>query len=270
MKRKELSTLLRTGAVLDAPEHLSDSAWQALLDGRVPESGLSEADEPLLEWYRPIVEAGGRLVIAQLGQSIDGFIASRTGDSCFVTGEADRTHLHRMRALVDAVVVGAQTVVADDCQLTVRAVTGRNPVRVVVDPTARVPRHSKVLTDGLAPTLWLVADDAQLPLPLADHVEVLRIGPVGKLSPQQVLGLLAARGLGRVLVEGGGVTVSDFLQARALDRLLITTAPLIIGDGIPGIRFSGTDALSGALAAPTRRMRFGGDLCTDFDFSVTD
>lgn len=268
MKRNEFSSTPQIRAVRDAPEHLSDSAWQTLLNGRMPESGFSETDGPLIEWYRPLVEAGDRLVIAQLGQSIDGFIASRTGDSCFVTGEADRIHLHRMRALVDAVVVGAQTVAADDCQLTVRAVTGRNPVRVIVDPTARIPRHSRILTDELAPTLWLVADDAQLPLPLADHVEVLRIGLVGKLSPQQVLGLLAARGLGRVLVEGGGVTVSDFLQARALDRLLITTAPLIIGDGIPGIRFSGTDALSGALSAPTRRMCFGEDLCTDFDFSA--
>ena len=122
-------------------------AWDLLVDGRLPEGALSPDEEDLVLRYGPLVDGNPALVIAQLGQSLDGFIASRTGDACFVTGEEDRKHLHRLRALVDAVVVGAGTVQADDCQLTVRAVSGQNPVRVVVDPHARIPHTTTVLTD---------------------------------------------------------------------------------------------------------------------------
>lgn len=248
---------------------LSESVWESLRKGAVPELALPTSDGPLIEWYRPLVEAGDRFVMAQLGQSVDGFIASRTGDACYVTGEEDRTHLHRLRALMDAVVVGAQTVSADDCQLTVRAVSGDNPTRVILDPKARVPETSNLLTDGAAPTLWIVTEEADVPESLADHVEVLRIPSATELTPAKVLELLAERGLTRVLIEGGGVTVSDFVQAGVLDRLMVTSAPLLIGDGVPGLRFTGTDKLSEALSAPTRRMGFGQDVCTDFDFSAT-
>ncbi|MFC0582461.1 RibD family protein [Micrococcoides hystricis] len=248
---------------------LSEPVWESLRNGSVPELALPTSDGPLIEWYRPLVEAGERLVIAQLGQSMDGFIASRTGDACFVTGEEDRTHLHRLRAIVDAVVVGAQTVSADDCQLTVRAVSGENPTRVILDPKARVPETSNLLTDGAAPTLWIVTEEAEIPSTLADHVEVVRVASAAELTPAKILQILAERGLTRVLIEGGGVTVSDFVQAQVLDRLMVTSAPVLIGDGVPGLRFSGTDKLSEALSAPTRRMGFGQDVCTDFDFSAT-
>ena len=137
----------------------SDDGWNELLAGRVPVTGV------LADRYGPLLAAGSRLVLAQLGQSIDGFIAARTGDACFVTGEADRAHLHRLRALVDAVVVGVGTVVADDCRLTVRAVEGPNPTRVILDPNARTPRDAQLFTDGDAPTLWFVADDQPAPMP---------------------------------------------------------------------------------------------------------
>ncbi|MFI7580141.1 dihydrofolate reductase family protein, partial [Kocuria kalidii] len=236
--------------------------WEALLAGRVP-PGRSPGTE-LVERYGPIVAHRGPLVLAQLGQSLDGFIASRTGHAEFVTGPEDRAHLHRLRALVDAVVVGVGTVVADDCRLTVRAVPGPHPTRVVLDPSARAPRDSAVLTDGAAPTLWVVGEDADVPAAPAPHVAVLRL-PVGAdgLAPSAVLEALAGRGLQRVLVEGGGRTVSRFLAAGTLHRLYLTTAPMLIGDGVPGIRFPGADHLSEALRAPVRRFVLGGDLCTE-------
>ena len=118
--------------------------------------GASPEAEALADLYLPLCLAGPRLTVAQLGQSVDGFIATRTGDADFVTGEEDRRHLHRLRALADAVVVGAGTAVSDDPQLTVRACAGTNPVRVVLDPRGRVPLERKVFTDGSAPTLWVV------------------------------------------------------------------------------------------------------------------
>lgn len=244
------------------------NAWDVLVSGHLPGGSLSTEEEALLLRYGPLVEAGPRLVIGQLGQSLDGFIASRTGDACFVTGEPDRKHLHRLRALVDAVLVGAGTVAADDCQLTVRAVTGNHPVRVVVDPQARIPRTAKVLTDASSRTLWLVGTDTAVPEPLAPHVSVHRLDSVRGFEPASILALLEGQGLGRVLVEGGGLTVSRFLHAGVLDRLYITSAPLLVGDGVPGIRFDGTDALSGALSAPVRRFVLGEDICTEFDFAA--
>lgn len=244
------------------------NAWDLLAGARVPTGPLTPQEEALVLRYGPLVEAGPRLVIGQLGQSLDGFIASRTGDACFVTGEADREHLHRLRALVDAVLVGAQTVAADDCQLTVRAVNGADPARVVVDPHARIPLTAKVLTDPRSRTLWLVGSDASVPASLAPHVSVHRLETSTGFEPAAILQYLADQGLGRVLIEGGGLTVSGFLHAGVLDRLYLTSAPLLLGDGVPGIRFDGADALSGALSAPVRRFVLGDDVCTEFDFSA--
>lgn len=251
----------------------AEQAWAEMLEGRVgPEHALTAEAQELVSRYGPLLAAGSQLVLAQLGQSADGFIAARTGDSNFVTGEADREHLHRLRALVNAVVVGVGTVAADDCRLTVRSVAGPNPVRVVLDPAGRMPTGSKLLRDGDATTLWCIGPDADTPAGLAGHVEILRLpvkatteGP--HFSPAVVLIALAERGLGRVLIEGGGRTVSEFLSAGVLDRLFLTIAPILIGDGVPGLRFCGSDKLSDALRAPSRRYLFGADTCMEFDLA---
>ena len=242
----------------------TDDGWSTLLDGAVPVTG------ELAERYGPIVAAGPSLVLAQLGQSIDGFIAARTGDARFVTGVADRAHLHRLRALVDAVVVGVRTVLADDCRLTVRAVPGPDPVRVILDPHARAPGDAHVFSVADAPTLWMVSADGPRPAAPASHVDVLqlpRAGLDGTFAPGDVVAALAERGLRRMLVEGGGVTVSRFLAAGVLDRLLVTTAPLLVGDGVPGLRFEGQDRLADALRAPSRRFLLGEDMCIDLDLA---
>ena len=90
----------------------------------------------------------------------------------------------------------------------------------------------------------------------------------GRFEPGAVLGMLRARGLGRVLVEGGGRTVSGFLASGVLDRLYLTTAPILVGDGIPGVRFAGADLLADALTASIRRFSLGRDQCTVFDFAA--
>lgn len=241
-------------------------SWSELLEGRVP-AATGEQD---VELYGPLVAAGPRLVIAQLGQSLDGFIASRSGDARFVTGPEDRARLHRMRALVDAVVVGAGTVVADDPRLTVRDVAGPNPVRVLLDPHARIQADAQVLQQSQAPTLWIVGDSASVPTELADHVSVLRLPGDGCAEPATVLDLLAERGLRRVLIEGGGRVVSSFVAAGVIDRLYLTTSALLIGDGVPGLRFDGRDQLADAVRGPSRRFRLGDDLCTEIVLNATD
>jgi 3,4-dihydroxy 2-butanone 4-phosphate synthase/GTP cyclohydrolase II len=243
-------------------------AWSELAAGRIPLGMLEPAEADLVDRYAPLVAAGPTLVLAQLGQSLDGFIAARTGDAQFVTSDEDREHLHRLRALVDAVVVGVGTLIADDCRLTVRAVHGRSPVRVLLDPSARAPRTASMFTDGDAPVLWCVAAHLPQPEPPAPHVQVVPLPAAdGLFPPSDVLAMLAGRGLGRVLVEGGGRTVSAFLAAQVLDRIFLTTAPLLIGDGVPGLRFTGTPKLSDALRAPARRFVLGPDVCFELDLA---
>jgi 3,4-dihydroxy 2-butanone 4-phosphate synthase/GTP cyclohydrolase II len=245
----------------------STDVWRELVAGRLPRTSTDAAGAALVERYAPLIGTGP-LVLAQLGQSLDGFIAARTGDAIFVTGDEDREHLHRLRALVDAVIVGVNTLVTDDCKLTVRACEGPSPVRVLLDPSGRAPRTATILSDGIAPVLWFVSDDAEVEPP-AEHIEVVRLTLVdGRFPPAAVLEALATRGYHRVLVEGGGRTVSEFLAAGVLDRIFVTTAPLLVGDGVPGLRFDGTDRLSDALRAPARRFTLGQDVCIELDLAA--
>eukprot|EP01041_Mallomonas_annulata_P020239 gene20239-39928_t len=113
----------------------------------------------LFALYKPLLDArlapgSSPWVVAQLGQSLDGFVATATGDSYYVNGPHCLLHLHRLRALCDAVLVGAGTVAIDNPQLTTRRVPGPQPVRVVMDPDARLDGGSRVFRDGMAPTLW--------------------------------------------------------------------------------------------------------------------
>ena len=250
--------------------HDLPDVWSELLHGRVPQRTVAGSEAVLLDRYGPLVATGRVITIAQLAQSSDGFIASRTGDANYVSGEEDREHLHRLRALVDAVVVGAQTVVADNPQLTTRAVSGPSPVRVIIDPRARIPRDARVLTDGSARTLWCVATEYRPATTLAPHVDLVSLPmTAGRIPPSDLLEMLRERGLGRVLVEGGGRTVSDFLSAGVLDRLYLTTAPILVGDGVPGLRFAGSDFVADALTASVQRFSLGQDICTVFDFAAT-
>ncbi|MFI5520775.1 RibD family protein [Streptomyces platensis] len=264
--------LLDTSAAWDLLRHIRTTD-EALAAGMVPDGdgGLRwgrpatpEAAE-LAGRYLPLCLAGPEVAFAQLGQSLDGFIATRTGDADFVTGAEDRCHLHRLRALSDAVLVGAGTAVADDPRLTVRACAGDNPVRVVLDPRGRVPRSSGVFTDGAARTLWVVGPDAA-PADPGAGVEVLVLPDAAAFAPERLLAALARRGLGRVLIEGGGVTVSRFLHERALHRLYVTVAPVLLGDGIPGLRFPGTPVMREAPRPPLRRALLGED--TLFEFAL--
>jgi riboflavin-specific deaminase-like protein len=207
------------------------------------------------------------MTIGHLGQSLDGFIATHSGDSQFVTGDDNIVHLHRMRALADAVVVGAGTVATDDPQLTVRHVAGPNPLRVVFDPGRRLASSFRVFSDDAGPALYIcsqtLVESGESRLGSATIVGVDCDDASGGVSA--ALQLLRARGCSRVFVEGGGVTVSAFLQADLLDRLQIAIAPVIIGDGRPAIRLAPHTRLSDCRRPRYRVFRMGGDVLFDCD-----
>lgn len=219
-------------------------------------------DAPLCALYGPLLAVPGRFVLGRIAQSLDGRIATTTGASRWISGPADIAHTHRLRALFDAVVVGARTVRADDPRLTTRAVEGPSPVRVVLDPDRRLDASFQVFRDG-PPTLLLCAEDAPGPDRLG-QAEVVRLPRAEQgLCLSALLDGLAARGLHRVFVEGGGITVSRFLAAGLFDRLHVTVAPLLLGDGVPAFRLPAALALD---AVPRFRWRvhlLGPDLLLD-------
>ncbi len=201
-------------------------------------------------------------VVAQSAQSLDGFLATRGGDGAGLSGAADHRHLHHLRGLADAVVVGAQTVVNDDPLLTVRLAAGSNPTRVLIDPHGRIPAAAQVLARPDAPTLWLTGPDVPGLPEAPSHLTQIRLG-AGPWSPDELLHELSERGLRRVLVEGGGRTVSSFLTAGALDRLFLTTVPVLLGDGVPGVRVPPVARVADAPRWPVRRFALGEDSCVE-------
>ena len=221
----------------------------------------------MIDLYLPICNAthARPITVGHLGQSLDGFIATHAGESQYVTGEENILHLHRMRALCDAVIVGAGTVAADDPQLTTRHVSGPSPLRVVFDPTRRLAEHYKVFNDDSAITWYVCAKS--LIREGETHVGRANVigadeGPDG-VDVTEVLRLLRARGCYRIFVEGGGVTVSTFLEADLLDRLQIAIAPLLIGDGRPAIRLPPRTTLSDCHRPRYRVFRMGADVLFD-------
>ena len=213
--------------------------------------------------YGPIADAPS-LVLGQLGQSLDGRIATETGHSHYVNGWEALVHLHRLRALVDAVVVGVGTVQADDPRLTVRHVPGPNPARVVIDPDGRMDREAHVATDGAAPT-WVIHTASSAAPPGAGSI-VLARGAAG-FAPWDIVEALAGRGLRRLLIEGGARTVSAFVAAGAMQRLHVCVAPLLIGSGLPGLTLPPVARLDEALRPPAAVYRLGDDVLFDLDLA---
>lgn len=188
--------------------------------------------------------AGQPFVVAQLGQSLDGRIATPTGESRWINKQAALVHVHRVRAAVDAVVVGIGTVIADDPMLNVRHVQGRHPARVVIDPGGRLPPSARMLADDGCRRVVVRSSDAPVP----PGVEVLHVPRTADgLDPNAVVAALAAIGLPKLLIEGGATTVSRFVDARAIDRLHVLVAPVILGSGKPGLSLKPIARLAEAL-----------------------
>jgi riboflavin-specific deaminase-like protein len=195
------------------------------------------------------VSQGRPVVVAQLGQTLDGRIATVAGASKYISGSEALKHLHRLRGAVDAVIVGVGTVVADDPQLTTRLVDGPNPLRVVLDPSGRLPPDARLLKDGAAPVLVVTAPGNTVP-PGADALYI-EPEPEGGFCPHTILQAMAAKGFRRLLVEGGAETLSRFLDAGAVDLLHVLVAPMILGSGKAGLRMRPVERLDDALRPAT-------------------
>ncbi len=225
--------------------------------GIAVESGLLADDADALNaGFFLRVREGRPLVTLKIATTLDGRIATHRGESRWITGEAARARAHAMRAAHDAVLVGSGTAIADDPMLDVRLAGYEDAkrVRVIVDGRLRVPLTSKLVQTARAiPTWFFVRDDADAARAkvLADcGVELVRLAPdaaSGHLAPADIAKALGARGLTRVLLEGGSHLAGAFLRAGLVDRLVRFGSGLVIGgDGVPALSPFGVDRLADA------------------------
>lgn len=179
-------------------------------------------------------------VTLKLATSLDGRIATASGQSRWITGAQSREQVHRLRAAHNAVLVGIETALADDPELTVRVpgFNGRQPARVVLDSRQRLPLDSKlVATARDTPTLVVTTEPANAALVDAG-VRVLTVRAVGEDRPElkTVVEALAREGLTDLFVEGGGQVAGSFLRCGLVDALEWFRAPILIGgEGRPGV-----------------------------------
>lgn len=256
-------------AVSDSPAQdplWQDPLWQALLRRRDSDTAPLPAS-PLTDLFAPLFQPPGPdgcMVLGRLAQTLDGRIATASGSSQWIGGRADILHTHRLRALCHAVVIGAGTVKHDNPRLTTREVTGPHPVRVVLDTERRLGTGHTLFAPGGPPTLLACAQDAPGP----DHhgsAELLRLprAAIGGLDLCALLPRLAERGLTRIFVEGGGLTVSRFLAAGCLDRLHVTVAPVLLGSGIPAFTLPEAARIADGLRFDWTVHRLGQDMLFD-------
>jgi riboflavin-specific deaminase-like protein len=246
---------------------VSQDVWRHLLHLRngTPCScgeNWNPGETSALDLYGPVAQRGPEgMILAQIGQSLDGRIATESGDAKDVSGPDGLAHLHRLRALMDGVVIGVRTALHDTPQLTVRLCQGANPARIVIDPQGRLPDNAPMLRDDGARRI-VVQGVAR---PRSRGVEVIRIDSRdGVIDPHAIRDALREQGITSLLVEGGSITISNFLQANLLSRLHVAIAPLLIGAGPQGLTVSNPPKyLSEALRPDMRAFSLGSDVLLD-------
>ena len=198
------------------------------------------------------IPAGRPLVTVHYAQTIDGRIASRTGDARWVSGESSLRLAHQLRAAHDAVLVGIGTVFADDPKLTVRLAPGRSPTRVVVDSRLRISPDANVVTAAEAPTI--IATTPAAPEERAEVLRmrgarVLRVKPDadGHVDLRDLLARLRVDGIRSLLIEGGRGIITTVLRERLVDRLAVCIAPKVLGEGIAAVGDLHIDRLRDAI-----------------------
>ena len=224
--------------------------------------------------YIKRITTGLPFVLWKAAMTLDGKIATRTGDSRWVTGERARREVHKLRRKYDAVLVGIGTVLADDPELTVRMVRGaENPLRVVVDSKASTPPDARVL-DSEAETLVAVTKDA--PKRKLDGLQNAGVrtlvlpGKDGRVDLRALMNELAELGVNSVLLEGGGELAASMLEAGLVDKGLIFVAPKIVGGRAAKtpVEGDGIELMGRALSVSKFRVRrFGDDIALEFELS---
>jgi len=193
--------------------------------------------------YMKYITMKAPFVTLKLASSLDGRIAAPNGESRWITGSVSRAFVHRLRSQTDAVMVGSSTILKDDPLLTVRSVKGKNPGRVVLDSSFRIPLDAKVLkrhdADRCPPIVFTTgaASGAKVKKAIKAGVQVIKVSAAKDgVDIRNVLKELGKLEVTSLLVEGGGRVAASFLKAKSVDRLLLFLSPVFLGgDAVPSM-----------------------------------
>jgi diaminohydroxyphosphoribosylaminopyrimidine deaminase/5-amino-6-(5-phosphoribosylamino)uracil reductase len=247
------------------PNPLNDGAGLRKLKKRgvkVSVGVLEEEAQGLNKPFAKFITTGMPYVTVKLAESIDGKIATRAGDSKWITGPASRRYVHDLRSRVDAVMVGVNTVIKDDPRLTCRIPGRRDPARVIVDSALKTPPGARIFSGSSAAPVYIatlrragtVAKDARLIRTRSDH---------GRVDLKELLKKLARLGMTHILVEGGGELVSGLVEKKLVDEFMFFIAPMIIGgrDAVSSVGGVGARRMGQTLALGEMKVRrFGKDI----------
>lgn len=214
------------------------------------ELGLLEPEARRLNApYLKRLETGLAYVTAKWAMTLDGKIATASGDSRWISGERSRANVHDLRGRMDAIVVGIGTALADDPELTARPPGPRTPVRIVLDRRARLPLESKLARSLREAEVWVVADPAA---PEANKQALadlgIRVLEIPGAEVATLLRKLASEGMTNILVEGGGKVLGSFWDAGQIDAIEVYLAPLIEGGAHANTPIAGLGIAQMALA----------------------
>ena len=240
---------------------------------RVSAGVLAEECRRLNEAFAKHVTTGLPFVTLKVAQTLDGKIADLQGNSRWITNEQSRRYVHLLRAQSDAVIVGAGTVLADDPELTVRSMKGRDPVRIVFDSHLSTSTHSKLYAGrGSSRTILICShrslrrEEKKIEALLRRGVDVYAFSSdrKGMISLRDILPVIGSLGITSLMVEGGAATFSSFLRERVADKIILFSAPKILGKGVEA--FSGLMPSRLGKECQLRDVSvrtFGNDLCIE-------
>jgi diaminohydroxyphosphoribosylaminopyrimidine deaminase/5-amino-6-(5-phosphoribosylamino)uracil reductase len=224
----------------------------------------------LNERFFKFSRTGLPFVTVKFAQSLDGRIATSTGDSQWISSTAALRLAHQLRRDHDSVLVGIGTVLSDDPRLTVRLVNGRDPLRIIIDSRLRIPLDARVLerksnARALVATTEAADQNAIRELEKSGiEVMVLPTSADSRVNLSDLLRVLGERGIASVLVEGGGEIITSLLSDRLVDRLVIAVAPKLIGRGIEAVGNLDVMNLSEAITLSSMKTRrLGPDIIFD-------
>jgi diaminohydroxyphosphoribosylaminopyrimidine deaminase/5-amino-6-(5-phosphoribosylamino)uracil reductase len=230
------------GAVDPNPLVCSEGINYLRSRGLAVETGVLESQcRRMNETFFHYMETGRPFITIKYAQTLDGRIATLTGNSQWISSAKARKYTHQLRAWHDAVLVGAGTVIKDNPELTVRLVRGRNPLRIIVDANLRIPLEAKIL-QNVAQAKTIIATTKDKASALSKKIaktgaEIMTVAADknGNVDLAKLFKALALRGISSVLVEGGAQIITSVLKGNLADRLMMIIAPKIIGKGIEAI-----------------------------------
>lgn len=263
-------------AMIDPNPKVSGNGVRQLRDaGIVVDVGILEDQACRLnEAFIKYITTGFPFVISKFAMSLDGKIATKTGDSKYITNEASRAYVHTLRDQVDAIMVGIGTVLADDPLLTTRLSggTGKNPHRIIVDTRLSIPLTARVITDTSEAKTTIFAEEnvdqykAQQLREKGIDIQTTRYDVSGKLDLYQVFEALGKRQILSVLLEGGAEINGSAFRHHLVDKVLVFIAPMIIGgkDARSPVEGIGIESLHEAVRlSQVTTQRFGDDILVE-------